>query len=115
MIGIKEAAVRLGVADSTIRRWLKDGALPYYRIGGRIRFEEQDIEDYKQGKRVEAVTDKQEPITPAYWGRQDTQETLPDQEEYITPDELAAVQRGIEDIKQGRYVTLEGYRSGKRP
>jgi excisionase family DNA binding protein len=55
MIGIKEAAARLEVAEITIRRWVKDGILPYYRIGGRIKFEEQDIENYKQSRRVEAV------------------------------------------------------------
>jgi excisionase family DNA binding protein len=55
MLGIKEAAARLEVAEITIRRWVKDGILPHYRIGGRIKFEEQDIENYKQSRRVEAV------------------------------------------------------------
>lgn len=54
MIGIKEAAERLEVAEITIRRWVKNGTLPYYKIGGRIKFEERDIENYKQSKRVEA-------------------------------------------------------------
>jgi excisionase family DNA binding protein len=55
MLGIKEAAARLEVAEITTRRWIKDGILPHYRIGGRIKFDELDIENYKQSRRVEPV------------------------------------------------------------
>ncbi len=59
MIGIKEAAKRLSVAESTIRRWVKDGILPHYQIkgpGGKITFEEQELDEFKQSRRVEAVS-----------------------------------------------------------
>lgn len=35
-------------------------------------------------------------------------------DEPLTPEDLEAIERGREDIKQGRYLTLEEYRSGKR-
>jgi predicted transcriptional regulator len=36
------------------------------------------------------------------------------QPEYFTPEDLADIQEGMEDIRQGRFLTLEEYRSGKR-
>jgi hypothetical protein len=36
------------------------------------------------------------------------------EEEYFSPEDLADIQEGLEDIKQGNYLTLEEYRSGKR-
>jgi predicted transcriptional regulator len=36
------------------------------------------------------------------------------EEEYFSPEDLADIQEGLEDIRQGRYLTLEEYRSGKR-
>jgi hypothetical protein len=34
--------------------------------------------------------------------------------EHFSPEDLADIQEGIEDIKQGEYLTLEEYRQGKR-
>lgn len=34
-----EAAARLGVSESTIRRWARSGALEAVRVGGRLRIE----------------------------------------------------------------------------
>ena len=36
------------------------------------------------------------------------------EEEYFSPEDLADIQEGLEDIKQGKYLTLEEYRRGKR-
>lgn len=35
-------------------------------------------------------------------------------EEYFSPEDLADIKEGLEDIRQGRFLTLEEYRSGKR-
>jgi hypothetical protein len=35
-------------------------------------------------------------------------------EEYFSPEDLADIEEGLEDIRQGRFLTLEEYRSGKR-
>ncbi len=37
-----------------------------------------------------------------------------DDEEKLSRDDLEAVKRGLEDIKAGRYVTLEEYEQDKR-
>ncbi len=34
--------------------------------------------------------------------------------EHFSPEDLADIQEGIEDIRQGRCLTLEEYRKGKR-
>jgi predicted transcriptional regulator len=34
--------------------------------------------------------------------------------EHFTPEDLADIQEGLEDIRQGKYLTLEEYRQGKR-
>lgn len=34
--------------------------------------------------------------------------------EYFSSKDLAEIQEGIKDIRQGRYLTLEEYRQGKR-
>ncbi len=34
--------------------------------------------------------------------------------EYFSSEDLADIQEGQEDIKQGKYLTLEEYRQGKR-
>jgi hypothetical protein len=35
-------------------------------------------------------------------------------DQYLSPGDLEAIQRGQEDIKAGRSLSLEDYRSGKR-
>jgi hypothetical protein len=35
-------------------------------------------------------------------------------DQYLSADDLEAIQRGQEDIKAGRALSLEDYRSGKR-
>jgi len=34
--------------------------------------------------------------------------------EYFSPEDLADIQEGLDDLRQGRYLSLEEYRQGKR-
>jgi predicted transcriptional regulator len=36
------------------------------------------------------------------------------EQEYFSPEALADIEEGLEDIRQGRFLTLEEYRKGKR-
>jgi|UniRef100_A0A7C5AMI1 predicted transcriptional regulator len=36
------------------------------------------------------------------------------EQEFFSPEDLADIEEGIEDLRQGRCLTLEEYRQGKR-
>ncbi len=41
---ISEAAAHLGVSEPTIYRWMKDGLLSFYKVGGSTRFEREGLD-----------------------------------------------------------------------
>jgi excisionase family DNA binding protein len=43
-LNAKEAAEYLGVSQPTIFRWMKDGRLSFYRVGGSTRFTAEDLD-----------------------------------------------------------------------
>lgn len=53
---VKEAAEYLGVSQPTIFRWMKDGLLSFYKVGGSTRFSQDGLDAVveKQTGRAEA-------------------------------------------------------------
>ncbi|HEX2582889.1 MAG TPA: PTS sugar transporter subunit IIA [Chlamydiales bacterium] len=51
---LKDVAELLNVSEATIRRWISDGKIPYYRLSQQYRFSRSEIENWvlscKQGK-----------------------------------------------------------------
>lgn len=51
---LKDVAELLDVSEETIRRWVSDGKIPYYRLSQQFRFNRSEIENWvlscKQGK-----------------------------------------------------------------
>lgn len=45
-LGIQEVAELLSVSPSTIRRWLKEGKIPAYRLNHQFRFSSIEIDDW---------------------------------------------------------------------
>lgn len=43
LIDSKEAASLLRVSTVTLHHWKKQGRIPYYRIGSRIRFKKKEV------------------------------------------------------------------------
>lgn len=41
---VADLAVYLQVSQETVRGWLKRDAVPFYRIGGQIRFSKSEID-----------------------------------------------------------------------
>jgi excisionase family DNA binding protein len=39
----KEAAAALGVSDRTLRKWMRDADLPYFRLDGAVRIPVADL------------------------------------------------------------------------
>jgi excisionase family DNA binding protein len=61
MVSIRRAAVLLGVAEPTIRKWLRERRLPFHRCGRRIVLRREDLEAFLQANRVETANDRTRP------------------------------------------------------
>jgi excisionase family DNA binding protein len=48
----KEIAEKLGVSESTIERWMKSRKIPYIKLNGIIRFDEEKINNWIRMKEV---------------------------------------------------------------
>lgn len=60
MITIRELSKYINVSPQTIRCWVRQGKLPYYRLGRGIRFSEVDRDQLLAMSRIEATN----PHTP---------------------------------------------------
>jgi excisionase family DNA binding protein len=54
LISVDEAAKRIAVSRYTLRSWLRQGRLPFHRLGRRILLAPIDLENFIAGNRVEA-------------------------------------------------------------
>jgi excisionase family DNA binding protein len=45
-VTVKQLAERFAVTRTTVYRWLTDGSLPCTRLGGAIRFSQENIEQF---------------------------------------------------------------------
>jgi excisionase family DNA binding protein len=52
MLTIEEAAQNLGTTARHVRRLVADHSLSHYRVGGRIRFSDVDLDAWLDGRRV---------------------------------------------------------------
>ncbi len=52
MLNTKQVAEKLGVSESTIKRWTRDRKIPYANVNGIIRFDEQKIDMWLERKSV---------------------------------------------------------------
>jgi nitrogen PTS system EIIA component len=61
---LKDVAELLNVSESTIRRWISNGKMPYYRLSHQLRFSRSEIENWvlscKQGKEEFSPFDHEE-------------------------------------------------------
>jgi len=48
LLNLKEGSQELRISAATLRRFAKNGKLPYRRIGAKIFFLPKDIEDFLQ-------------------------------------------------------------------
>ncbi len=46
MITVPEVAENLRIAQVTVRKWVREQRLPFYRLGSRIFFRNADIIDF---------------------------------------------------------------------
>jgi excisionase family DNA binding protein len=84
VLTVQEAAARLNVSPETTRRWLRTGRLPGTRVAGRW-----------------------------YVRRVDVQADLEEVDADMDAEDLAAIRRGQEDMKAGRFVEWEELREAQ--
>ncbi len=62
---LKDVAELLNVSETTVRRWISDGRIPYYRLNNQFRFSRNEIESWvlscKQGGEFSPFADDAEP------------------------------------------------------
>lgn len=53
MLSIRDASGLLGIAETTLRDWLYQKRLPFYRLGRAIRLKKEDILEYREKSRIQ--------------------------------------------------------------
>jgi excisionase family DNA binding protein len=56
LLRAKEAAQFLNVSENTVRMWIWQRRLPVVRLGRAVRLRRQDLEDFIDDNREEAVS-----------------------------------------------------------
>lgn len=92
LLTAEEVAERLRVNVNTVRRYIRSGRLPAIRLGKGYRIRSEDLESFLRSLMTNGNLEV---------------ENEDEDEEPLSPEDLAAVRRGMEGIKAGRYVTLE--------
>lgn len=55
-LNVEEVAELLNVAEKTVRKYVYERTIPYYKIGGHVRFNEQKILDWIAEKEMPVYT-----------------------------------------------------------
>ena len=44
-VNLEDIAVYLSMSEDTVRTWIKEGKLPYYRVGKRYKFKISEVDE----------------------------------------------------------------------
>lgn len=69
-LAVAQAAERLGVSERTIRRWLREGRLASYKVGGRIRIPERAVREAAAPYGTVEASDHEDPTVDDEQGRE---------------------------------------------
>lgn len=56
MLTLKEAGIKLGFKYITMWTWIRDNKIPFYKINGSLRIDEEDVSRLLRESRQEVVT-----------------------------------------------------------
>jgi excisionase family DNA binding protein len=51
-VNIEDIAIHLSLSADTVRTWVKDGKLPYYRAGKRYKFKISEVDELVREGRI---------------------------------------------------------------
>ena len=53
-VNLEDVAVHLSLSQDTVRTWIKEGKLPFYKAGGRYKFKISEVDEWvRTGKITE--------------------------------------------------------------
>jgi excisionase family DNA binding protein len=53
-VNLEDIAIHLSMSEDTVRTWVKEGKLPFYRVGKRYKFKISEVDDWiRTGKTQE--------------------------------------------------------------
>jgi len=61
-MGVKETAEYLGVEPSTIYHYTHNRKIPFYRLGGKLRFKVKDLDEFIEKHRVPTADEYQKSL-----------------------------------------------------
>lgn len=64
LLSIGTTAERLSVSLPTVRRWIKAGALPAYKLGGQVRIKPADIDALLEASRIHPTSSRSAALAP---------------------------------------------------
>ena len=45
-VNLEDIAVYLSMSEDTVRTWIKEGKLPFYRVGKRYKFKISEVDEW---------------------------------------------------------------------
>ena len=52
-VNLKDIAEHLSVSTDTVRNWIKDGKLPFYRAGKRYKFKISEVDEWVRNGKIQ--------------------------------------------------------------
>ena len=56
LLNLRDTAAYLGISKRTARRLIDQRAVAFFKVGGSIRIDKTDLDDYLMGRRTEKIT-----------------------------------------------------------
>lgn len=51
-VNLEDIAIHLSMSEDTVRTWIKEGKLPFYRVGKRYKFKISEVDDWIRAGKI---------------------------------------------------------------
>lgn len=75
LISLRKCSIMIGVPYETLRRWIKERRIPYYKLGGRLKVNKHEIREWYNARKVHPLSGARDVIrTKTSSGKQEPAE-----------------------------------------